>query len=61
MKKKWPDNWLSIHGLARGYSAKGDFKKALKYEREAVIKAPDGSKGFLEGYIKTLEGGKDFN
>lgn len=61
MKKKWPDNWLSIHGLARGYSAKGDFKKALKYEREAVLKAPDGSKGFLEGYIKTLEEGKDFN
>jgi tetratricopeptide (TPR) repeat protein len=61
MKKKWPDHWLSIHGMARGYSAKGDFKKALKYEREAVTKAPDASKGFLEGYIKTLEEGKDFN
>lgn len=61
MKKKWPDNWLSIHGLARGYSAKGDYKKALKYEKEAVVKAPKGSKGFLEGYIKTLEEEKDFN
>lgn len=61
MNKKWPDHWLSIHGLARGYSAKGDYKKALKYEKEAVVKAPDGSKGFLEGYIKTLEEGKDFN
>ncbi len=61
MKKKWPDNWLSIHGLARGYSAKGDYKKALKYEKEALAKAPDGSKVFLEGYVKTLEEGKDFN
>jgi len=61
MSKKWPDHWLSTHGMARAYSAKGDFKKALKYEREAVLKAPDGSKAFLEGYIKTLEEGKDFN
>ena len=61
MKKKWPEHWLSIHGLARGYSAKGDYKKALKYEKEAITKAPEGSKVFLEGYIKTLEEGKDFN
>jgi len=61
MKKKWPDHWLSTHGLARVYSAKGDYKKALKYEQEAVIKAPEGSKVFLNGYIKLLEEGKDFN
>ncbi len=61
LNKRWPDHWLASHGLARGYSALGDYKKALKYERVALEKAPDGSKGFLEGFIKTLEEGKDFN
>jgi len=59
--KRWPDNWLSVHGLARGYSATGDYKKALKYENEAYAKAPETSKQLLENYIKTLEEGKDFN
>ena len=59
--KKWPDNWLAPHGLARGYSAAGDYSKALKYEKEALAKAPAGSKQFLEGFVKTLEQGKDFN
>jgi len=61
LNKKWPDNWLAPHGLARGYSANGDYKQALKYEKIALEKAPDGSKSFLEGYIKTLKEGKDFN
>ncbi len=59
--KKWPDHWLAPHGLARGYSALGEYNKALKYEKTAYGKAPDGSKQFLEGYLKTLEEGKDFN
>ncbi len=59
--KKWPDNWLAPHGLARGYSATGDYSKALKYEKEAYAKAPAGSKQFLEGFLKSLEDGKDFN
>ncbi len=59
--KKWPDHWLAPHGLARGLSATGSYKKALKYEREAFAKAPDASKPFLEGYLKSLEEGKDFN
>ena len=61
LSKKWPDHWLAEHGMARGYSAAGDYKKALKYERVALEKAPAGSKQFLEGFIKTLEEGKDFN
>ena len=61
LNKKWPGHWLAPHGLARGYSAMGDFKKALEYEKVAYEKAPDGSKQFLAGYIKTLEEGKDFN
>ena len=59
--KKWADHWLAPHGLARGYSANGDYKSALKFEKQALAKAPEGSKGFLEGYLKTLEEGKDFN
>ncbi|MEL7002302.1 MAG: DUF2911 domain-containing protein [Bacteroidota bacterium] len=59
--KKWPNNWLAPHGLARGYSAAGDYSKALKYEKEAYAKAPAGSKQFIEGYLKSLEDGKDFN
>jgi len=61
LNKKFPDHWLAPHGLARGYSALGDYKKALKFEKVALEKAPDGSKQFLEGYLKTLEEGKDFN
>jgi hypothetical protein len=61
LNKKWPNHWLAPHGLARAYSALGDYKKALKYERVALERAPAGSKGFLEGFVKTLEEGKDFN
>ena len=61
LEKKWSDHWLAPHGLARGYSALGDYKMALKYEKVGLEKAPDGSKGFLEGNIKLLEEGKDFN
>lgn len=59
--KKWPENWLAPHGLARGYAATGEYSRALKYEKEAYAKAPNGSKPFLEGYLKSLEQGKDFN
>lgn len=59
--KKWPEHWLAPHGLARGYAANGEISKALKYEKTAFEKAPDNSKPFLEGYLKTLEEGKDFN
>ena len=61
LNKKWPDHWLASHGMARGYSAIGDFKKALKHERIALEKAPDTNKQFLMGYIEQLEAGKDFN
>ncbi len=59
--KRNGDHWLAPHGMARAYSAMGDFKKALPLEREALEKAPAGSKGFLEGFITQLEKGEDFN
>lgn len=61
ISKKWPEHWLAPHGLARGYSATGDYKKALKYEKEALSKCPEGSKQFLEGYVALLEKSEDFN
>lgn len=61
LSQRWPDDWLTAHGLARGYSAKGDYKKALEYEIEALAKAPEGNKGFIESAIITLKQGKDFN
>ena len=59
--EKWPDEWLTAHGLARGYSANGDYQTALKYERDALNNAPDANKGFIESAIIMLEQGKDFN
>ncbi len=54
-KGAWPTNG----GLMRGYSAKGDLKKALEYARLAVAQAPnEESKRVIEQAIKTLESGK---
>ena len=59
--KKWKDHWLAPHGLARGYSALGEYAKALKMEKEALSRAPEGSKGILQTYVQSLEQNQDFN
>jgi hypothetical protein len=59
--QQWPDNWIVLHGLARGYSANRDFATALKYEKDALTKAPEVNKGFIESAILLLEKEKDFN
>jgi tetratricopeptide (TPR) repeat protein len=54
-KGAWPTNW----GMMRGYSAMGDYKKALEYARLALAQAPnEENKKFIEQAIKTLESGK---
>jgi tetratricopeptide (TPR) repeat protein len=51
----WPTNV----GLARGYSANGDLKKALEHAKLALAQAPDATnKTSLEAMIKTLSEGK---
>lgn len=51
----WPTNV----GLARGYSANGDLKKALEHAKLALAQAPDATnKSSLETMIKTLSEGK---
>lgn len=54
----WPVNW----GLARGLSANGEYKEALKYAKQALTEAPDPqNKAAIESGIKKLEAGKDVN
>jgi hypothetical protein len=49
-------------GLARGYSANGDYKNALKYAKLAQPLAPDKpNKDGLAKMIQMLNEGKDVN
>ncbi len=51
-----------LMGLARGYSAIGDYKTALKYAQQALPLAPDpGNKNNVEAAIVKLKEGKDIN
>lgn len=61
MYKKWDTNVFAQHGLARAYSANGDFKKAVKYEKECLENPnlPANNKPVLEGFLKRLEAGED--
>jgi len=60
--KKHPKEFTTYIGLARGYSATGDFKNALVNAKAGLLLAPDpGNKSNVEGIIKKLEAGKDVN
>ena len=60
--KKHKDTWPVNYGLARGYSALGDYKTALKYLLVARDKAPDQpNKAAIEANIKKLENNQDIN
>ncbi|MDX2134328.1 MAG: DUF2911 domain-containing protein [Saprospiraceae bacterium] len=51
--------WPTHVGLARGYSATGDLKKALEHARLALAQAPDDlNRKNLESMIETLSAGK---
>jgi hypothetical protein len=53
------DTWPVHVGLARGYSATGDLKKALEHAKKALAQAPDATnKTSLESMVKTLSEGK---
>ena len=59
---KNPNQFTTLMGLARGYSANGDYKNALKNAKLALALAPNAqNKTFVEGAIKKLEEGKDIN
>lgn len=60
--KKNKDTWPVHYGMARGYSAKGNFKKALDHLKIAHDNAPNAaSQGRVAANIKKLEKGEDIN
>jgi hypothetical protein len=60
--KRNPNVWPVNVGLARGYSAMGRYKDALKAAKLAVAQAPDeANRKNLEAGVKKLEEGKDMN
>ncbi len=59
--KKFPDYWTTHLGMARVYSAKGDFNNAVKELKLSMNGAPDANKNALEAYGKRLEAKEDIN
>jgi len=59
-QKRYGDIFATNSGLMNGYSAKGDFKNAIKYAEKALVQAPnDAAKTTLQGQIVKLKEGKD--
>lgn len=57
-KNTWPVNY----GLARGYSALGDYKKALQYLEKAYDLAPEqANKDRVQANMEKLRKGEDIN
>ena len=60
--KKHPDTWPVDYGLARGYSALGDYKKELAHLKKAHARVHDaGNKAAIDANIAKLEKGEDIN
>jgi tetratricopeptide (TPR) repeat protein len=56
------DAWPVNVGLARGYMALGDYRKAAEYAQKAAAQAPDvANKKNLEAMAQTLAEGKPFD
>jgi tetratricopeptide (TPR) repeat protein len=59
---KNPNQFTTLMGLTRGYSANSDFKNALKYANLALPMAPnDANKKFISDSIDKLKKGQDIN
>ena len=59
--KRFPDSWTTHLGLARVYSAQGDFDNAVKEVKLSLSGAPDANKNTLENYVKRLQAKDDIN
>ncbi len=53
--------WPSNYGLARAYSATGDYKNAIKAINTSIANAPDRFKARLNGNLEKLKKGEDIN
>jgi tetratricopeptide (TPR) repeat protein len=61
-KTKFGDVFAVNNAIAFGYSAKGDFTKALEHANKALVKAPnEQAKNTVNGNITKLKEGKDIN
>lgn len=59
---KYKNTWPVHVGLARGYSAKGDYKQALKHLEKASANAPDKlNKDAIASNIEKLKNNEDIN
>jgi Protein of unknown function (DUF2911)/Tetratricopeptide repeat len=59
--KKHPDQWFVHSGMARVYTAQGDYDNAVKEMKLALAGAPDNTKSFVQGLVKRLENKEDIN
>jgi tetratricopeptide (TPR) repeat protein len=57
--KAHPEMWFAHTGMARVYSAQGNFDQAVKEMKTAYQSAPDVNKPVIEAYIKRLENKDD--
>jgi hypothetical protein len=58
---KYPNTLFTNIGMATGYSALGDYKKALTFALKALPQARGGNKIEIERNIRDLQNGKDMN
>lgn len=58
---KYPNQFTTLMGMMRGYSAMGDYKNALKYANLALPLSPEQQKAALQTMINKLKEGKDIN
>jgi tetratricopeptide (TPR) repeat protein len=59
---KFPNQYTTNVGMARAYSAKGNYKQALQYAGAALPQAPDeGSKNSVQAMISKLKESKNIN
>jgi len=55
------DAWFVGVGLARGYSALGEYDKAAESMKIALEKAPENQKAYIQGLVDRLESQEDIN
>lgn len=60
--KKYPTEFTTMMGMARGLSAQGNYKEALKYVQQALPIATEiNTRNNLQAMIEKLKAGKDIN
>jgi len=58
---KYPNTLFTNIGMATGYSALGEYKRALDFALRALPQAKGGNKILIEKNIKDLQNGRDMN